>query len=171
MISVILPVLHDEPALIDTLSALVEAVADGVLRDAILIGPQSTATDRMADAAGALRIDANGTREALVLRAARHAKADWLMIVTPGLVPTGDWIRALADFLKTAEGPDDAAFLPLNPKHGWRAALLAFYRNQKAQILNQPDAGHAVLIRTSTLVENRRPHLLRLAGGVLDRRG
>lgn len=170
MFSVILPVLYDEPALIDTLSALVEAVADGVLRDAILIGPPSESTDRIADAAGALRIEANGTREVMILQAARKAKAEWLLIVTPGLVPTGDWIRSLAEFPKTAQGVDDAAFLALIPKRGWRAALAALYLNQKARMSGKPDPRLASLISKSTLLQNRSPRFVGLEGGMIDRR-
>ena len=170
MISVILPVLYDEPALIDTLSALVEAVADGVLRDAILIGPESDMTDRMADAAGALRLTASGQREALIKQAAAHAKADWLMIVTPGTVPTGDWIRSLAEFLKTAQSDDDAGFLPLIPKRGIKAALLALYLNQKARVTGEVDPRLGLLIQKALLNTGRRPRLSRLEGAMLDRR-
>lgn len=170
MISVILPVLNDEPALIDTLSALVEAVADGVLRDAILIGPESDVTDRMADAAGALRLTASGRRDALIKQAAAHAKADWLMIVTPGLVPAGDWIRSLAEFLKTAQSDDDAGFLPLMPKRGMKAALLGLYLNQKARITGEADPRLGLLIQKALLKTGLRPRLSRLEGGMLDRR-
>jgi hypothetical protein len=170
MISVILPVLHDEPALIDTLSALVEAVADGVLRDAILIGPPSETTDRMADAAGAMRIEASGSRDDLILQAARQAKAEWLLIVTPGLVPTGDWIRSLAEFPTSAQDVDDAAFLALVPKRGWRAAFSALYLNHKARISGKPDPRLASLMSKSTLLQNRRPRFVRLEGGMIDRR-
>lgn len=61
MISVILIAETNDAAAVETLAALVGAVADGVLRDATLIGPSSDALDRVTDAAGAARITFDGT--------------------------------------------------------------------------------------------------------------
>ena len=53
MISVVIPVESDEPALIDTLAALVPAAADGLVRDLVLAAAGGTEFLRqVADAAG-----------------------------------------------------------------------------------------------------------------------
>ena len=53
MISVLIPVETDEPALIDTLAALVPAAADGLVRDLVLAAREDTSFLRhVSDAAG-----------------------------------------------------------------------------------------------------------------------
>ena len=62
------PTVPEVGGLAETLGTLVEAVAEGVLRDATLIGPASDALDRVADAAGATRIAFTGARDAIIRR-------------------------------------------------------------------------------------------------------
>ena len=170
MISVILIADRNDAAAVETLSALVEAVADGVLRDAILIGPQSDALDRVADAAGAARIAFDGPRDALVQRAAELAKAEWLLIVTAGCVPQGAWINALAEFPRRVERDNEAGFLPLIARRGVWAMLKAAFANGTARFIGRADARHGLLVRKSSAKRGGRMALLPLDGGIMDRR-
>lgn len=103
MVSLIIPVIDDEPALLDTLAACVTGVAEGVIRDAVVVSPALSETmGMMADAAGCKQIQASGGREALISAAGRHARSDWWLVLSPGLVPVGPWPLELATFIENA---------------------------------------------------------------------
>ena len=107
MISLILPLTHDEPALLYTLSACVAGVAEGVIRDAVLVTPElSEAMERMSDAAGCKVVVAEGPRNALISAAGQVARSDWWLVVTPGMIPNGPWLSDLNAHLATAEPTD-----------------------------------------------------------------
>lgn len=169
MISVILIAEKDDAAAVETLAALVEAVADGVLRDATLIGPSSDALDRVADAAGAGRIAFDGTRDAIIKRAASHAKSDWIFILTAGCVPTGAWINALAEFPADAE-LNEAGFLPLHGKRGLGASISALFVNLRARVSGRIDPRHGVLMRKAHVMSGAKLKLVPLDGGMIDRK-
>lgn len=170
MISVILIAENSDAAAVETLGALVEAVADGVLRDATLIGPPSDALDRVADAAGAARIGFEGERDEMIKRAATQAKSDWLLIMTAGCVPTGAWISALAEFPATAETAQDAGFLPMQARRGLAASLSAAWTNAKSRLIGRADPRHGLLVRKSAAMSGARLRLFTLDGGIVDRR-
>lgn len=170
MISVILIANESDAAAVETLSALVEAVAEGVLRDAILVGPPSAQLDRVADAAGAARIAMTGARNAMLKHAAISAKSDWLLIIHAGCVPQGAWINALAEFPAQVERDDDAGFLPLVTRRGIGAMLKAAFANGKARITGRADPRHGLLVRKSTVIDGGRMRLVALEGGLVDRR-
>lgn len=169
MISVILIAETNDAAAVETLAALVEAVADGVLRDATLIGPPSDALDRVADAAGAARIAFAGSRAEMIKRAAIQAKSDWLFVVTAGSVPTGAWISALAEF-PTEAALNEAGFLPLQSKRGIAAAISALVVNFRARISGHIDPRHGLLMRKSQALSGAKVKLAQLDGGMIDRR-
>lgn len=170
MISVILIADKSDAAAVETLGTLVEAVADGVLRDATLIGPASDALDRVADAAGATRIVFAGAREGRVLRAATQAKSDWLFILNSGCVPQGAWINALAEFPANAEQENDAGFLPLIARRGVAASLNAAFVNILARMTGRADARHGLLVKKSAAMRGGRLRLQPLDGAITDRR-
>ena len=169
MISVILIAETDDAAAVETLAALVEAVADGVLRDATLIGPPSDALDRVADAAGATRIAFEGTRVETIKRAAIQAKSDWIFVVTAGCVPTGAWISALAEFPAEA-ALNEAGFLPLQAKRGIGASFSVALTNFRARISGRADPRHGLLIRKAQAVSGVNVKLTQLDGGMIDRK-
>jgi hypothetical protein len=172
MISVILPSTAHEPALIDTLAALVEGVADGVLRDAILVGPESTETDELADAAGATRLIAAGNRPTLLAEAAKIARSDWCFIVTAGLVPGGDWMRALWDGAVMLRAANESGIIPLAARAGLVGSLKTAYINRAPYLTGRPDLRHGVLIRRETVSKqpNARLKITNLGGWMSDRR-
>jgi hypothetical protein len=170
MISVILIADKSDAAAVETLGALVEAVADGVLRDATVIGPPSDALDRVADAAGAARIALAGSRDELIKRAATQAKSDWLLIMTAGCVPTGAWINALAEFPATVDTVQDAGFLPVQARRGLAASLSAVWMNAKASLMGHADPRHGLLVRKSAVMSGARLRFVTLDGGIFDRR-
>lgn len=84
MISVLIPVEVWEPGLVETIAALVPAVADGVVRDLVLIGPPDfEPLAAIADAAGCLLVHGEGSRSAMIALAARHARCDHVLVLPP----------------------------------------------------------------------------------------
>ena len=172
MISVLLPSTAQEPSLIDTLAALVEGVAEGILRDAIIVGPENSETDALADAAGATRLIAQGTRYALLAEASKFARSEWCFIVTAGLVPGGDWMRGLYDGISAIGAPNEAGIMPLASRPGLAALLKTGFINRSPFLTGQPDLRHGVLMRRETVnsAPNRRLKIAILAGWMSDRR-
>lgn len=122
MISVLVRVEHGVEALAVTLSALVPAVADGLVGDAVvLVRRPDDAVARVADAVGAGIVTAEGHdwREG-----ARRVRRDWVLCLADGDVPSEGWIRTLDRFI--ALSPPDRRFGRLaRPSRPFRERVLA----------------------------------------------
>jgi hypothetical protein len=143
MLSVIVPVLADEQALVETLAALVPAVADGAIRDVSLASPPNTGILRdLSDATGCRLVEAQGPRETIVRAAAEQSRCDWVLVLEPGLVPGGLWADEATDFVVRARRPESAGFT-LHPARGTPARARAWAINLAAGILGRthPDLG------------------------------
>jgi glycosyltransferase involved in cell wall biosynthesis len=98
MISVVIETKDEEQALAVTLSALVPAAAQGFLREVIVADAGSRdATRLVAESVGCLIIE--GGREA----ALRAARADWVLLVAPGVRLEAGWAREAALFIEWAK--------------------------------------------------------------------
>lgn len=125
MISVVIPAVHPVPALVDTLTALVPAVAEGLIRDVALVAPQETPfLAAVTEAGGSDLILAAGDRTVLIQAAAARMKCPHVLVLEPGMVPIGDWIATLNDALAEIEGAR-AGLLPVHraPWLSWMARL------------------------------------------------
>lgn len=97
MITVLVRVTHGPEALAATLSALVPAVAAGLVGDAVILSArQDEALAKVADAAGASLIVAE---EASWKDGARAARREWLLCLDDGDIPQEGWIRVLDRFV------------------------------------------------------------------------
>jgi len=173
MISVILPALKEEPATLETLAALVEGVAEGVLRDCVLVSAKpSTLFEHYADAAGCAYIVEAGSYEALLKKGADFVRSDWSLVITPGLVPSGDWLTALGDWLSDRPPPTHAAFIPFHAKRGLRATLSAWVMNVQPRVTGRVNTLHGLVASTSVLREGLLPRLAltRMDARMVDRR-
>ena len=97
MISVLIRVEHGVEALAVTLGALVPAVAEGLIADAVVLAPAPDETvASVAEAVGAtfLVSPALSWREGAAL-----AKREWHLCLSDGDVPTEGWIRTLERFV------------------------------------------------------------------------
>ncbi len=102
MITVLVRVTHGPEALAATLSALVPAVAEGLVGDAVILsGRQDDTLAMVADAAGATLVVAKG---ASWMEGAKAARRDWLLCLDDGDIPQEGWTRALDRFVSLA-GP------------------------------------------------------------------
>lgn len=173
MLSVILPAIADEPALIDTLAVLVEGVAEGVLRDCVVVSAQpSDLFERCADAAGCMMVVENGPREALIRRGAGLVRCDWSLVITPGMVPSGEWLTGLADWMADRPSAQEAAFIPYHAKRGFWASMRAFALNNQPRWTGRPHPLHGVVVATSVLRAGALPRLTMTAldARMIDRR-
>ena len=101
MISVIIPTLNDERTLVPTLAALVPAVVDGIVQEAILSdGGSSDDTRIIADAAGVQLIDAPRGRAAQLEAGAALARGDWLLFLPAGTALEPGWAEEVHGFIE-----------------------------------------------------------------------
>ncbi len=171
MISVIIPTPDDDPVLLETLAALVAGIADGILRDAVIVGPSSNRIDEMAEAAGAVRHISEGTTAQMIAAAAEVARAEFCLVMAAGSVPIGAWTDALAEGVNRLIEPNDAGLLALTSRAGLGHAVKAGLINQMSLWTGRPDPRHGILAARKTLMTGaNRFRFIRLDAGVSDRR-
>ncbi len=160
MISVILPALTEEPAAIETLAALVEGVAEGVLRDCVLVSRKpSDMLEGFADAAGCGFTVEAGPHEALVKKGAELIRADWSLVITPGIVPSGDWLTELADWIADRPRPMHAALIPFYTRRHWTARLNTLMINGQPIVTGKPHPLQGSVVATALLRQGTLPRL------------
>lgn len=104
MISVVVPTLNDERGLAVTLASLVPAVADGMVRDAIVVDAGSAdGTRDVVDAAGADLMLGPAERAARLALGAGQAKGPWLLFLLPGTVLESGWHHEARSMIETLE--------------------------------------------------------------------
>ena len=170
MISAVIPALTPIPALVDTLTALVPAVAEGLVRDVVIVAREETPfLTAITDAGGSALVITEGDRRALIAAGAQRAKSPHILVLDPGMVPQGDWIATLSDCLADLEG-QNAALLPLIgvPWLTW-AARLTGRADPRLGVVATKDAllkGERLRFRpVQALVADRRNRRLRSAAG------
>ena len=132
---------NEEEGLARTLASLVPAVAEGVLRDAVILdsgGRESTAA--IADAAGCHHL--RGTPQAHLGEATAFTNASWILMLKPGVILEHDWFREAAEFVERAEALEDAAqlcaaFSYASQRYGLSARLGEFWRFVSANLFGR----------------------------------
>lgn len=110
-VSVVMAVTNAETVLPLQLAALGEALAEGLIRELILVDGGSTdGTRRIADAAGALIFDGPAERRAALRLGRGEAQGEWLLVPSPGTAPAPGWTARLLGHL--ARVPVQSGRLP-----------------------------------------------------------
>jgi hypothetical protein len=112
VLSVIIPTLDNERALVPTLASLVSAAAAGTVRDVIIAdGGSHDATRDVADHAGCEIMASQAPLPERLRAATAKARATWVMYLRPGVVLDANWAGEVAAFVEQAElrGTSDAA--------------------------------------------------------------
>jgi len=104
MISVIIPTQNAERTLAHTLTALVPAVVDGIVQEAILVDGGSTDDTRaIAEAAGTHLVFAPAGRGSQLEAGASQAKGDWLLFLHADTVLEPGWAEEAQSFMERVE--------------------------------------------------------------------
>lgn len=111
MISVVIPTLDAERNLGRTLSALVPAAVDGLVREVIVAdGGSKDATLKIADEAGAAIVTSDRGRGTQLKAGAASARFPWLLFVHADTVLEPGWVSEAGDFIdRVSEGRRDPA--------------------------------------------------------------
>jgi rSAM/selenodomain-associated transferase 2 len=116
MISVIIPTLNAERTLAHCLAALVPAVVDGIVQEAIVVDGGSTdETGAIAEAAGTHLLEAPAGRGRQLEAGAAKARGDWLLFLHADTVLDPGWAEEAQNFIERVES-------------GRRAQAAAFFR-------------------------------------------
>lgn len=129
MITVIIPTLDAEQGLAATLSALVPAAVDGLVRQVVIVdGGSRDATLRIADDAGAEIVHCKPGRGGQLIAGVPHARCPWLLFLHADTVPEPGWEREVAhfvEFVDTGRRPlAAAAFRFALDDHGLKPRLI-----------------------------------------------
>lgn len=101
MISVIIPARNAERTLAPTLSALVPAAVDGIVRQVIVVDGGSTdATVKVADLAGADVVESAPGRGGQLAQGAAMARFPWLLFLNADTVLEEGWERSATSFMR-----------------------------------------------------------------------
>ena len=113
MISVVIPTLNAESGLAASLSALVTATVDGLVREVIIVDGGSTdRTLMIADQAGARIVASRPGRGRQLQAGAEAARFDWLLFLHADTVLEAGWERevaALVERVEIGQRPETAA--------------------------------------------------------------
>lgn len=104
MISVIIPTLNAERTLAPTLAALVPAVVEGIVQEAIVVDGGSTDETRaIAEAAGTQLIEAPRGRGSQLEAGASQARGDWLLFLHADTVLEPGWAEEAQSFMQRVQ--------------------------------------------------------------------
>lgn len=151
MITVIVPTLNAEQYLPATLSALVPAAVEGLVRQVIVVdGGSQDATLRIADESGAEVVHSAPGRGVQLAAGAARARHPWLLFLHADTVPEPGWERDVTGFMERVDGgrrPEAAAaFRFALDDHGLRPRLLETAVAMRAGLLRLPYGDQGLLI-------------------------
>jgi rSAM/selenodomain-associated transferase 2 len=115
MISVVIPTLNAQASLPDTLSALIPATVEGLVREVVIVDAGSTdRTCEIADAAGAEVVAVSPNRGSQLMAGATRARHPWLLFLHADTVLDPGWEREVSHFMDRVDNgriePAAAAF-------------------------------------------------------------
>lgn len=161
MISVVIPTFNAERVLVPTLSALVPAVVDGIVQEAIISDGGSTDdTCVIADAAGTHMVQAPRGRGIQLEAGAAVAKGDWLLFLHADTVLEPGWATEAANFIvriETRRRPLAAAYFRFAlDDEGFMPRLIELMVGLRCGLFSLPYGDQGLLIS--------RTHYQRLGG-------
>jgi glycosyltransferase involved in cell wall biosynthesis len=105
MISALIPTHNSEHRLVLTLSALVPASAEGILKEVIIADEGSSdGTEIVADASGADFVSTTAkSGSALAQGLKQCTRSNWILVIQPGAILQAGWQAEAAAFIERAE--------------------------------------------------------------------
>lgn len=151
MISVVIPTLNAEASLPDTLSALIPATVEGLVREVIVVDGGSTDSTRdIADGAGADVIITNTGRGEQLIAGANRAKHPWLLFLHADTTLDPGWEREAGNFMERVDSgrarPAAAAFRFALDDEGFAPRCLEGLVALRCSLLRLPYGDQGLLI-------------------------
>jgi rSAM/selenodomain-associated transferase 2 len=151
MISVVIPTLNAEAMLGDTLTALIPAAVEGLVREVIIVDGGSTdQTLRIADASGATIIKSAAGRGAQMAAGADAGRGPWLLFLHGDTVLDPGWVREAAQFVERVDlgklAPGAAAFRFALDDLGTRARIVEAGVGLRVALLKLPYGDQGLLM-------------------------
>jgi len=151
MISVVIPALNAQAFLPDTLSALIPATVEGLVREVILVDGGSTdQTRELADAAGAEVLSARPSRGGQLAAGAARAKHPWLLFLHADTVLDPGWEREAGHFMEKVDAgrlePAAAAFRFALDDEGMAPRCLEGLVRLRCSLLRLPYGDQGLLV-------------------------
>jgi glycosyltransferase involved in cell wall biosynthesis len=110
MLSIIIPTLNSERALVPTLAALVSGATEGLIREVLLAdGGSQDDTAVVADVAGCKFLSLDRPAGKRLRDAAAAARAPWFLFLRPGVILDTQWIGEARRFMERTRGGERAA--------------------------------------------------------------
>jgi len=115
MISVVIPTLNEERSLASTLTALVPAAVEGLVREVVIVdGGSQDHTLAIAEEAGVVVVKSAKGRGLQLDEGAKVAKSEWLLFLHADTVLSDEWMREASLFMDSVDSgeraPGAAAF-------------------------------------------------------------
>jgi rSAM/selenodomain-associated transferase 2 len=151
MISVVIPALNAQATLGASLSVLVPAAVEGLVKELILVDGGSTdATLDIAEDAGARVIRTERGRGVQLAAGCTAARSPWLLVLHADTRLARDWTQPVLDHL---DGPEDQAgyFRFALDDRGWKPRLWEAGVALRSRLLGLPYGDQGLLISRSLL--------------------
>lgn len=151
MISVVIPTLDAEEFLPATLTALVPAALEGIVREVIVVDGGSTdRTREIADHAGAEVVTAPANRGAQLRAGAHAARHPWLLFLNADTVLDAGWEREADNFMERVERGASrhvgAAFRFALDDDGFAPRTLEYLTRLRCALLRVPHGDQGLLV-------------------------
>jgi rSAM/selenodomain-associated transferase 2 len=158
MISVVIPTLNAEATLGPTLSALVPAAVDGLIKEVIVVdGGSADRTKEIVDQAGAEILDARAGRGHQLAAGAARARFPWLLFLHADTMLEPGWEGEASGFMERVDlgrqPPSAAAFRFALDDQGPKPRLLERLVALRCRLLRLPYGDQGLLLPKSLYEE------------------
>lgn len=144
-VSIVIPTLNAAEALPRCLEALIEGLANGVIRELIVSDAGSQdATRAIAEAAGAKVITGPASRGGQLCRGAAVTRGEWLLVLHADTVLSSGWAKVVAAHIADHKSP--AWFRLEFDAHGFAPWFVSRWANLRSRLLGLPYGDQGLLL-------------------------
>ncbi|WP_425038017.1 TIGR04283 family arsenosugar biosynthesis glycosyltransferase [Primorskyibacter sp. S187A] len=151
-LSIVIPTLNAEEDLPETLAALMEGLAAGLVRELVISdGGSHDGTGAIAEAAGATLVTGAASRGGQLRRGVEASGGDWLLLLHADTHLSPGWTVAVGSMIE-AGAKDQAGYFKLRFRSARRAAaLVAGWANLRSRVFGLPYGDQGLLVPRALL--------------------